>query len=47
MPNIGPSAQYGYVEHADARAYADQAGQAVSARQTSTAVPRPPHGKPG
>ncbi|MEU8870801.1 hypothetical protein AB0D24_06450 [Streptomyces javensis] len=29
--DIGPFAQYGYVEHADARAYADQAGQAVSA----------------
>ncbi|MFL4490375.1 SWIM zinc finger domain-containing protein [Streptomyces sp. VTCC 41912] len=28
---IGPFAQYGYVEYADARAYADQAGQAVSA----------------
>ncbi|MER7990581.1 hypothetical protein ABTY53_34100 [Streptomyces noursei] len=29
--DIGPFAQYGYVEYADARAYADQAGQAVSA----------------
>ncbi|MFC4464294.1 SWIM zinc finger domain-containing protein [Streptomyces xiangluensis] len=28
---IGPFAQYGYVEYTDARAYADQAGQAVSA----------------
>lgn len=29
--DIGPFAQYGYVEYADARAYADQAGQAASA----------------
>ncbi|MEU0742686.1 SWIM zinc finger family protein [Streptomyces sp. NPDC006134] len=29
--DIGPFAQYGYVEYADARAYADQAGQAVAA----------------
>ncbi|WP_037851860.1 SWIM zinc finger family protein [Streptomyces sp. NRRL S-340] len=29
--DIGPFAAYGYVEYADARAYADQAGQAVSA----------------
>ncbi|MDG5808082.1 hypothetical protein P9869_36630 [Streptomyces ossamyceticus] len=29
--DIGPFAQYGHVEYADARAYADQAGQAVSA----------------
>ncbi|GGN85019.1 hypothetical protein GCM10011579_075600 [Streptomyces albiflavescens] len=29
--DIGRFAQYGYVEYADARAYADQAGQAVSA----------------
>ncbi|WP_344575591.1 hypothetical protein [Streptomyces lunalinharesii] len=29
--DIGPFAQYGYVEYADARAYADLAGQAVSA----------------
>ncbi|MEV0178414.1 hypothetical protein AB0I54_03760 [Streptomyces sp. NPDC050625] len=29
--DIGPFAQYGYVEYTDARAYADQAGQAVSA----------------
>ncbi|MFF0451447.1 SWIM zinc finger domain-containing protein [Streptomyces sp. NPDC004609] len=28
--DIGPFAHYGYVEYADARAYADQAGQAVS-----------------
>jgi uncharacterized Zn finger protein len=29
--DIGPFAQYGYIEYADARAYAEQAGQAVSA----------------
>ncbi len=29
--DIGPFAQYGHVEYADARAYADQAGQAVTA----------------
>ncbi|MGW1497124.1 SWIM zinc finger family protein [Streptomyces mirabilis] len=29
--DIGPFAQYGYVAYSDARAYADQAGQAVSA----------------
>ncbi|MER6424091.1 hypothetical protein [Streptomyces sp. NPDC001137] len=29
--DIGPFARYGYVEYADARAYADQAGQVVSA----------------
>ncbi|WP_368661690.1 SWIM zinc finger domain-containing protein [Streptomyces sp. NA02950] len=29
--DIGPFAQHGYVEYADARTYADQAGQAVSA----------------
>ncbi|MER6960690.1 hypothetical protein [Streptomyces sp. NPDC000618] len=29
--DIGPFARYGYVEYADARAFADQAGQAVSA----------------
>ncbi|MCX5334570.1 SWIM zinc finger domain-containing protein [Streptomyces sp. NBC_00140] len=29
--DIGPFAQYGYVEYADARAYADQAAQVVSA----------------
>ncbi|BBC30414.1 uncharacterized protein SGFS_017080 [Streptomyces graminofaciens] len=29
--DIGPFAQYGYVEYSDARAYADQARQAVSA----------------
>ncbi|WP_081240380.1 SWIM zinc finger family protein [Streptomyces viridosporus] len=28
--DIGPFARYGYVEYADARAYADQAGQAVA-----------------
>ncbi|MFI0962619.1 SWIM zinc finger domain-containing protein [Streptomyces sp. NPDC021080] len=32
--DIGPFAQYGHVEYADARAYADQAGQAVSAIRT-------------
>ncbi|MFI6495037.1 SWIM zinc finger domain-containing protein [Streptomyces sp. NPDC050564] len=34
--DIGPFAQYGYVEYADARAYADQAGQAVSAIEVLT-----------
>ncbi|MFI1660397.1 SWIM zinc finger domain-containing protein [Streptomyces sp. NPDC020472] len=34
--DIGPFAQYGYVEYADARAYADQAGQAVSAIKALT-----------
>lgn len=34
--DIGPFAQYGYVEYADARAYADQAGQAVSAIRALT-----------
>ncbi|MER7782489.1 SWIM zinc finger family protein [Streptomyces albidoflavus] len=34
--DIGPFAQYGYVEYADARAYADQAGQAVSAIRSLT-----------
>jgi uncharacterized Zn finger protein len=29
--DVGPFARYGYVEYSDARAYADQAGQAVSA----------------
>ncbi|WP_240134995.1 SWIM zinc finger family protein [Streptomyces sp. MUM 178J] len=29
--DVSPFAQYGYVEYADARAYADQAGQALSA----------------
>ncbi|MGP4049274.1 SWIM zinc finger family protein [Streptomyces sp. 2A115] len=29
--DIGPFAQYGYVEYADARAYAEQTGQAVAA----------------
>jgi uncharacterized Zn finger protein len=31
LPDIGPFAQYGYVEYADARAYADQAAQAAAA----------------
>ncbi|MBT2365371.1 hypothetical protein J7E88_08545 [Streptomyces sp. ISL-10] len=34
--DIGPFAQYGYVEYADARAYSDQAGQAVSAIRALT-----------
>ncbi|MER6999212.1 SWIM zinc finger family protein [Streptomyces sp. NPDC000410] len=34
--DIGPFAQYGYVEYADARAYADQAGQAVTAIRALT-----------
>ncbi|GAA1925897.1 SWIM zinc finger family protein [Streptantibioticus ferralitis] len=34
--DFGPFAQYGYVEYADARAYADQAGQAVSAIRALT-----------
>ncbi|MFJ8201061.1 SWIM zinc finger domain-containing protein [Streptomyces sp. NPDC096152] len=34
--DIGPFAQYGYVEYADARAYADQAGTAVSAIRALT-----------
>ncbi|MEU8976587.1 hypothetical protein AB0D11_46905 [Streptomyces monashensis] len=34
--DAGPFAQYGYVEYADARAYADQAGQAVSAIRALT-----------
>ncbi|MFI1567590.1 SWIM zinc finger domain-containing protein [Streptomyces sp. NPDC020490] len=34
--DIGPFARYGYVEYADARAYADQAGQAVSAIRALT-----------
>lgn len=29
--DLGPFAQYGYVEYADARAFAEQAGEAVSA----------------
>ncbi|MFJ5633232.1 SWIM zinc finger domain-containing protein [Streptomyces goshikiensis] len=36
MLDIGPFAQYGHVEYADARAYADQAGQAVSAVRSLT-----------
>ncbi len=38
--DIGPFAQYGYVEYADARAYADQAGQAVTAIRSLTASGR-------
>ncbi|MFI8367158.1 SWIM zinc finger domain-containing protein [Streptomyces sp. NPDC085466] len=38
--DIGPFARYGYVEYADARAYADQAGQAVSAIRSLTASGR-------
>ncbi|MGP3972736.1 SWIM zinc finger family protein [Streptomyces sp. 8N114] len=38
--DIGPFAQYGYVEYADARAYSDQAGQAVSAITALTASGR-------
>ncbi|MER7533819.1 SWIM zinc finger family protein [Streptomyces sp. NPDC097704] len=34
--DIGPFAQYGYVEYADARAYAGQAGQAVTAIRSLT-----------
>jgi uncharacterized Zn finger protein len=34
--DIGPFAQYGYVEYPDARAYAEQAGQAVSAIRSLT-----------
>ncbi|MFJ7422439.1 hypothetical protein ACIQXD_28130 [Streptomyces uncialis] len=34
--DIGPFAQYGCVEYADARAYADQAGQAVTAIRSLT-----------
>ncbi|MER6122832.1 hypothetical protein ABT173_09130 [Streptomyces sp. NPDC001795] len=34
--DAGPFAQYGYVEYADARAYANQAGQAVSAIRALT-----------
>ncbi|MGW1511220.1 SWIM zinc finger family protein [Streptomyces sp. NPDC002394] len=36
----GPFARYGYVEYADARAYADQAGQVVSAIRSLTASGR-------
>ncbi|WP_254047565.1 SWIM zinc finger family protein, partial [Streptomyces aureus] len=36
----GPFAQYGYVEYADVRAYADQAAQAVSAIRSLTASGR-------
>ncbi|MFE7093611.1 SWIM zinc finger family protein [Streptomyces erythrochromogenes] len=38
--DIGPFAQYGYVEYADSRAYVDQAGQAVSAIRLLTATGR-------
>ncbi|MEU9008511.1 hypothetical protein AB0D12_01710 [Streptomyces sp. NPDC048479] len=38
--DIGPFARYGYIEYADARAYADQAGQAVSAIRALTASGR-------
>ncbi|WP_435973554.1 SWIM zinc finger family protein [Streptomyces sp. Qhu_M48] len=34
--DIGPFAQYGYVEYADARAYAEQAGQAVTVIRSLT-----------
>ncbi|MFF3499199.1 SWIM zinc finger domain-containing protein [Streptomyces sp. NPDC003247] len=34
--DIGPFARYGYVEYADARAYADQAGQVLSALRALT-----------
>ncbi|MFI8826755.1 SWIM zinc finger domain-containing protein [Streptomyces sp. NPDC053431] len=38
--DIGPFARYGYVEYADARAYADQAGQAANAIRSLTASGR-------
>jgi uncharacterized Zn finger protein len=38
--DIGPFARYGYVEYADAHAYAGQAGQAVSAIRSLTASGR-------
>lgn len=38
--DITPFTRYGHVEHADARAYADQAGQAVSAIRSLTASDR-------
>ncbi|MEV5433463.1 hypothetical protein [Streptomyces sp. NPDC052701] len=38
--DTGPFARYGYVEYADARAYADQAAQAVSAIRALTASGR-------
>ncbi|GAA2070571.1 hypothetical protein GCM10009801_21420 [Streptomyces albiaxialis] len=38
--DIGPFAQHGYVAYADARAYADRAGQAVSAITALTASGR-------
>lgn len=39
--DIGPFATYGYVEYADARAYAHQAGQVVSAIRSLAASDRP------
>ncbi|WP_236246667.1 SWIM zinc finger domain-containing protein [Streptomyces sp. CC210A] len=38
--DTGPFARYGYVEYGDARAYTDQAGQAVSALRSLTAAGR-------
>lgn len=38
--DTGPFAEYGYVEYADARAYADRAGQSVSAIRSLTASGR-------
>ncbi|GAA3390918.1 SWIM zinc finger family protein [Streptomyces roseoviridis] len=38
--DVAPFARYGYVEYADARAYADQAGQAVTAIRSLTASGR-------
>lgn len=38
--DIGPFARYGYVEYADARAYLDQAGQAVQAVRALTGTGR-------
>lgn len=39
--DVGPFAQYGYVEYADARAYADQAGQAVTVIRSLATSGRP------
>lgn len=39
--DIGPFARYGYVEYTDAQAYADQAGQAVTAIKALTGSGRP------
>ncbi|MFJ3786787.1 SWIM zinc finger domain-containing protein [Streptomyces sp. NPDC090093] len=39
--DIGPFAQYGYVEYTDAQAYADQAGQAVTAIKALTESGQP------